>query len=47
MPHSLKIFVVDTGPLITLAVAKLDAQDEATRAAIQGLEKRRDIDLEC
>ncbi len=28
-------------------VAKLDAQDEATRAAIQGLVKRRDIDLEC
>lgn len=27
-------------------VAKLDAQDEATRAAIQGLVKRRDIDLE-
>ena len=25
---------------------KLDAQDEATRAAIQGLVKRRDIDLE-
>ncbi len=27
-------------------VAKLDAQDEATRAAVQGLVKRRDIDLE-
>jgi hypothetical protein len=26
--------------------AKLDAQDEATRAAIRGLVKRRDIDLE-